>query len=131
MDMELVIALNVLIGLFVGFLIVTFRMIRNIANQFGTSLTELRRMTMEENYRNKFKMINLNESNQFNGDISDWNLKFNALQIDTKRSELKKLSDQRTKLIQDCLEDGLSVINISEATNISRQRVYRILNKGD
>jgi len=72
MDMELVIALNVLIGLFVGFLIVTFRMIRNIANQFGTSLTELRRMTMEENYRNKFKMINLNESNQFNGDISDW-----------------------------------------------------------
>ncbi len=59
------------------------------------------------------------------------NLKFNALQIDTKRSELKKLSDQRTKLIQDCLEDGLSVINISEATNISRQRVYRILNKGD
>jgi hypothetical protein len=70
--MELVIALNVLIGLFVGFLIVTFRMIRNIANQFGTSLTELRRMTMEENYRNKFKMINLNESNQFNGDISDW-----------------------------------------------------------
>tara|TARA_S200000501_G_C20737972_1_gene706007 strand:- start:226 stop:474 length:249 start_codon:yes stop_codon:yes gene_type:complete len=72
MDMELVIALNVLIGLFVGFLIVTFRMIRNIANQFGTSLTELRRMTMEENYRNKFKMINLNESNQFKGDISDW-----------------------------------------------------------
>jgi len=72
MDMELVIALNVLIGLFVGFLIVTFRMIRSIANQFGTSLTELRRMTMEENYRNKFKMINLNESNQFNGDISDW-----------------------------------------------------------
>ena len=70
--MELVIALNVLIGLFVGFLIVTFRMIRSIANQFGTSLTELRRMTMEENYRNKFKMINLNESNQFNGDISDW-----------------------------------------------------------
>ena len=51
MDMELVIALNVLIGLFVGFLILTFRMIRNIANQFGTSLTELRRMTMEENYR--------------------------------------------------------------------------------
>ena len=47
-------------------------MIRSIANQFGTSLTELRRMTMEENYRNKFKMINLNESNQFNGDISDW-----------------------------------------------------------
>ena len=72
MNMELVIALNVLIGLFVGFLIVTFRMIRNIANQFGTSLTELRRMTMEENYRNKFKMINLNESNQFKGDISDW-----------------------------------------------------------
>tara|TARA_R100001015_G_C4623530_1_gene181365 strand:- start:1501 stop:1749 length:249 start_codon:yes stop_codon:yes gene_type:complete len=72
MDMELVIALNVLIGLFVGFLIVTFRMIRNIANQFGTSLTELRRMTMEENYRNKFKMINLNESNQFKGDILDW-----------------------------------------------------------
>ena len=72
MDMELVIALNVLIGLFVGFPIVTFRMIRNIANQFGTSLTELRRMTMEENYRNKFKMINLNESNQFKGDISDW-----------------------------------------------------------
>ena len=70
--MELVIALNVLIGLFVGFLILTFRMIRNIANQFGTSLTELRRMTMEENYRNKFKMINLNESNQFKGDISDW-----------------------------------------------------------
>lgn len=70
--MELVIALNVLIGLFVGFLIVTFRMIRNIANQFGTSLTELRRMTMEENYRNKFKMINLNESNQFKGDILDW-----------------------------------------------------------
>ena len=72
MDMELVIALNVLIGLFVGFLILTFRMIRNIANQFGTSLTELRRMTMEENYRNKFKMINLNESNQFKGDILDW-----------------------------------------------------------
>ena len=72
MDMELVIALNVLIGLFVGFLIVTFRMIRNIANQFGTSLTELRRMTMEDNYRNKFKMINLNESNQFKGDILDW-----------------------------------------------------------
>jgi hypothetical protein len=47
-------------------------MIRNIANQFGTSLTELRRMTMEENYRNKFKMINLNESNKFEGDISDW-----------------------------------------------------------
>ena len=46
--------------------------IRNIANQFGTSLTELRRMTMEENYRNKFKMINLNESNQFKGDILDW-----------------------------------------------------------
>ena len=59
------------------------------------------------------------------------NLKFNALQMDTKRSELKKLSDQRTKLIQDCLEDGLSVIKISEATNISRQRVYRILNKGE
>ena len=59
------------------------------------------------------------------------NLKFNALQMDTKRSELKKLSDQRTKLVKDCLEDGLSVIKISEATNISRQRVYRILNKGD
>ncbi len=51
--------------------------------------------------------------------------------MDTKRNELQELSDRRAKLIQDCLDEGLSVISISKATNISRQRVYMILNKGD
>ena len=58
-------------------------------------------------------------------------LQFNSLLMDTKRNELQELSDRRAKLIQDCLDERLSVISISKATNISRQRVYMILNKGD
>ena len=58
-------------------------------------------------------------------------LKFNQVLMDSKRNELQELSDRRAKLIKECLVEGHSVIMISKAANISRQRVYMILNKGE
>ena len=56
-------------------------------------------------------------------------LNFNNLLIETKRSELQKLSDDRTTLIKRLLEEGLSVIQVSKITNLSRQRVYKLINE--
>ena len=56
-------------------------------------------------------------------------LNFNILLIETKRSELQKLSDDRTRLIKRLLEEGLSVIQVSKITNLSRQRVYKLINE--
>ena len=56
-------------------------------------------------------------------------LNFNNLLIETKRSELQKLSDDRTILIKRLLEEGLSVIQVSKITNLSRQRVYKLINE--
>ena len=56
-------------------------------------------------------------------------LNFNNLLIETKRSELQKLSDDRTRLIKRLLEEGLSVIQVSKITNLSRQRVYKLINE--
>ena len=58
-------------------------------------------------------------------------LQFNQVLMDSKRNELQELSDRRAKLIKECLVEGHSVIMISKAANISRQRVYMILNKGE
>ena len=58
-------------------------------------------------------------------------LQFNQVLMDSKRNELQELSDRRTKLIKECLVEGHSVMTISKAANISRQRVYIILNKGE
>ena len=56
-------------------------------------------------------------------------LNFNNLLIETKRSDLQKLSDDRTRLIKRLLEEGLSVIQVSKITNLSRQRVYKLINE--
>ena len=56
-------------------------------------------------------------------------LNFNNLLIETKRSELQKLSDDRTTLIKRLLEECLSVIQVSKITNLSRQRVYKLINE--
>ena len=56
-------------------------------------------------------------------------LNFNNLLIETKRSELQKLSDDRTRLIKRLLEECLSVIQVSKITNLSRQRVYKLINE--
>ena len=58
-------------------------------------------------------------------------LLFNKLLIATKRDELKKLSQDRTKLIRKLLKEGYSVVSISDIADISRQRVYKISKKGN
>ncbi len=58
-------------------------------------------------------------------------LSFNKLLMDSKKDELNKLSQVRTKLINDSVAEGWSVIQISKATELSRQRVYKILNEGE
>lgn len=56
-------------------------------------------------------------------------LNFNNLLIATKRNELQKLSDDRANLIKRLLDEGLSVIQVSKITKLSRQRVYKIINE--
>lgn len=58
-------------------------------------------------------------------------LSFNKLLMDSKKDELNKLSQVRAKLINDSVAEGWSVIQISKATELSRQRVYKILNEGE
>lgn len=72
-------------------------------------------------------MTNKRQSNEVGLEL----LSFNKLLMDSKKDELNKLSQVRTKLINDSVAEGWSVIQISKATELSRQRVYKILNKGE
>ena len=72
-------------------------------------------------------MTNKRQSNEVELEL----LSFNKLLMDSKKDELNKLSQVRTKLINDSVAEGWSVIQISRATELSRQRVYKILNEGE
>ena len=73
MEMQLLIAASIIIVLLVGFMISALRILRDVLEGFGMTITDLRKYNME----------------------------------------------------------GHSVMTISKAANISRQRVYIILNKGE
>ena len=72
-------------------------------------------------------MTNKRQSNEVGLEL----LSFNKLLMDSRKDELNKLSQVRTKLINDSVAEGWSVIQISKATELSRQRVYKILNEGE
>jgi|TARA_R100001530_G_scaffold114406_1_gene81365 DNA invertase Pin-like site-specific DNA recombinase len=47
--------------------------------------------------------------------------------LELKRKEITKLSQERARLMKRLLSYGLSVIEISKITALSRQRVYKII----
>ena len=54
-------------------------------------------------------------------------LKFIQKKIDLKTSSLNELHKERKTVIVFCYDNGLSAISIAEALNMTRQRVYKIL----
>ena len=48
-------------------------------------------------------------------------------QIDNQTSSLNELHKERKTVIVFCYANGLSAISIAEALNMTRQRVYKIL----
>tara|TARA_A100001515_G_C4502939_1_gene187327 strand:+ start:415 stop:645 length:231 start_codon:yes stop_codon:yes gene_type:complete len=54
-------------------------------------------------------------------------LKFIQKKIDLKTSSLNELHKERKTVIVFCYANGLSAISIAEALNMTRQRVYKIL----
>jgi len=54
---------------------------------------------------------------------------YNKTQLDEHKKEIKKLSQARVKLINKAINEGMSVSAIAKKLGISRQRVYKIINK--
>lgn len=51
----------------------------------------------------------------------------NKEMLDLKRKEIAKLSQERARLMKRLLGYGLSVVEVSKITSLSRQRVYKII----
>ncbi len=54
-------------------------------------------------------------------------LKFIQKKIDLKTSSLNELHKERKSVIVFCYANGMSAINIAQALNMTRQRVYKII----
>lgn len=54
---------------------------------------------------------------------------YNKTQLDEHKKEIEKLSQARVKLINKAINEGMSVSAIAKKLGISRQRVYKIINK--
>lgn len=54
---------------------------------------------------------------------------YNKTKLDEHKNEIKKLSQARVKLINKAINEGMSVSAIAKKLGISRQRVYKIINK--
>jgi len=54
---------------------------------------------------------------------------YNKTQLDEHKKEIEKLSQARVKLINKAINEGMSVSAIAKKLDISRQRVYKIINK--
>ena len=54
-------------------------------------------------------------------------LKFIQKKIDLKTSSLNELHKERKCVIVFCYANGMSAISIAQALNMTRQRVYKIL----
>tara|TARA_R110002167_G_scaffold294424_2_gene499008 strand:+ start:479 stop:682 length:204 start_codon:yes stop_codon:yes gene_type:complete len=50
--------------------------------------------------------------------------------LESKQARVKALTDKRLESILECLNNGSTVKEISEALSISKTRVYKILEKG-
>ncbi len=55
------------------------------------------------------------------------NLRTVQVKIDMANDELSSLHEQRQSVIGFCYDNGMSVISIAQALNMTRQRVYKIL----
>jgi DNA invertase Pin-like site-specific DNA recombinase len=54
---------------------------------------------------------------------------YNKTQLDEHKKEIEKLSQARVKLINKAINEGMSVSAIAKKLGISRQRIYKIINK--
>tara|TARA_R100000995_G_C3459328_1_gene112257 strand:- start:553 stop:783 length:231 start_codon:yes stop_codon:yes gene_type:complete len=54
-------------------------------------------------------------------------LKFIQKKIDLKTSSLNELHKERKSVIVFCYANGMSAISIAQALNMTRQRVYKII----
>lgn len=54
---------------------------------------------------------------------------YNKTQLDEHKKEIEKLSQARVKLINKAINEGMSVSAVAKKLGISRQRVYKIINK--
>jgi len=54
---------------------------------------------------------------------------YNKTQLDEHKKEIEKLSQARVELINKAINEGMSVSAIAKKLGISRQRVYKIINK--
>ncbi len=73
MEQQLLIALSVTIVLLVGFMISALRILRDVLEGFGITITDMRRLKMQEDYSDKYEIINLkNDLKETPGNIQDW-----------------------------------------------------------
>ncbi len=73
MEQQLLIALSVTIVLLVGFMISALRILRDVLEGFGITITDMRRLKMQEDYSDKYEIINLNNDlKETPGNIQDW-----------------------------------------------------------
>ena len=73
MEQQLLIALSVTIVLLVGFMISALRILRDVVEGFGITITDMRRLKMQEDYSDKYEIINLkNDLKETPGNIQDW-----------------------------------------------------------
>jgi len=72
-EQQLLIALSVTIVLLVGFMISALRILRDVLEGFGITITDMRRLKMQEDYSDKYEIINLNNDlKETPGNIQDW-----------------------------------------------------------
>tara|TARA_Y100000996_G_scaffold404221_1_gene378072 strand:- start:30 stop:266 length:237 start_codon:yes stop_codon:yes gene_type:complete len=72
-EQQLLIALSVTIVLLVGFMISALRILRDVLEGFGITITDMRRLKMQEDYSDKYEIINLkNDLKETPGNIQDW-----------------------------------------------------------
>ena len=72
MEMQLLIASSIIIVLLVGFMISALRILRDVLEGFGMTITDLRKYNMEE-YKDMYEIINLNTGVRTRpGNIQEW-----------------------------------------------------------
>ena len=72
MEMQLLIAASIIIVLLVGFMISALRILRDVLEGFGVTITDLRKYNMEE-YKEMYEIINLKRGLRTKpGKILEW-----------------------------------------------------------
>lgn len=72
MEMQLLIAASIIIVLLVGFMISALRILRDVLEGFGVTITDLRKYNMEE-YKEMYEIINLKTGLRTKpGNIQEW-----------------------------------------------------------